>query len=326
MTAMRDFELPPPRQQDMRKAKRLEWTTLAYLCSVIVLMYLVMGSSQAMKTAWIEDLLSLVPPTGFLIAARVRYMPPNKHYPYGYHRAINIAYFMSALALLSMGIVLLVDGTIILVKAEHPTIGAVDFFGQTIWLGWLMLAVLVWATIPAFLLGRAKLGIAKRLHDKPLYADAEMNKADWMTGAAAGAGVLGIAWGWWWADGAAAILISLDVMWDGAKNLRAVVGDLMDRAPKTVDQSRYLDLPEKMTGRIHRFDWVRDASVRLREQGHVLCGDVFVVATDEHDPLHRREEVIRAVRELDWRLHEVTVQFVSTANSSCGGQDRSTSQ
>lgn len=37
------------------------------------------------------------------------------------------------------------------------------------------------------------------MHDKVLHADAKMNKADWMTAAAALVGVLGIGLGWWWA-------------------------------------------------------------------------------------------------------------------------------
>lgn len=310
MTASSDFELPPERQRDMHHAKLLEWLTIAYLGSVIVLMYLVMGSSQAMKTAWIEDFLSLIPPIGFLIAARVRYWPPNETYPYGYHRSINIAYLTSALALFAMGLFLLVDGGMKLVRAEHPTIGSVSMAGYTIWLGWLMLPVLVWATVPAFLLGRAKLRIAERLHDKALYADAEMNKADWITGVAAGTGVLGIAWGWWWADAVAAIVISVDIIWDGLSNLRAVVGDLLDRKPKTVDHRKYLDLPEKIATHVRHLDWVRDVSVRLREQGHILYGELFIVPIDESGCIARRQELIAKVKQLDWRVHELSVQFV----------------
>ena len=106
-TSTPQFELPEERQADMRRAKRLAWISIFYMFSVIGLMYLVMGSSQAMKTAWVEDILSLIPPIGFLIAARVRYRAPSDHYPYGYFRSINIAYFTSAIALTAMGASLL---------------------------------------------------------------------------------------------------------------------------------------------------------------------------------------------------------------------------
>lgn len=35
------------------------------------MVYAVLGNSQAMKAAWVEDLLSFLPPISFLLAARV---------------------------------------------------------------------------------------------------------------------------------------------------------------------------------------------------------------------------------------------------------------
>ena len=46
--------------------------------------------------------------------------------------------------------------------------------------------------------GHLKMKPPKMLHDKTLYADAMMNKADWMTGLAGIVGILGIGMGWWW--------------------------------------------------------------------------------------------------------------------------------
>ena len=36
--------------------------------------------------------------------------------------------------------------------AEHPPIGVIEVFGETIWLGWPMLGALVWSGVPAFFL------------------------------------------------------------------------------------------------------------------------------------------------------------------------------
>ena len=58
--------LPPEQQRALRRAKRLEWVSLAYILSGVVVVYLVMGSSQAMKVAWIEDLLALTPPLSLI--------------------------------------------------------------------------------------------------------------------------------------------------------------------------------------------------------------------------------------------------------------------
>lgn len=51
MRGERDRELPPERRETLRKARRLEWITIAYLVSAVALLALVLGSSQAMKTA-----------------------------------------------------------------------------------------------------------------------------------------------------------------------------------------------------------------------------------------------------------------------------------
>jgi hypothetical protein len=54
-------ELPPDKHQLLNKAVRLEWLTIAYLLSAVAVLYLTLGSSQAMKAAWAEDILSLLP-------------------------------------------------------------------------------------------------------------------------------------------------------------------------------------------------------------------------------------------------------------------------
>ncbi len=56
----RRFELPEELLPEQRKAVRLEWLTLVYMLSAVVLLALTLGQSQAMKAAWIEDLLSLL--------------------------------------------------------------------------------------------------------------------------------------------------------------------------------------------------------------------------------------------------------------------------
>ena len=71
MILTKRYELPPRLQEALKKAKKLEWITIAYLITVVVVMYLVMGSSQAMKTAWLEDALGMLPGIAFLIASGI---------------------------------------------------------------------------------------------------------------------------------------------------------------------------------------------------------------------------------------------------------------
>jgi divalent metal cation (Fe/Co/Zn/Cd) transporter len=109
-------ELPPDKHQKLLQAVRLEWISILYLLSAIVVLYFTLGSSQAMKAAWVEDILGLTPPIAFLVASRVRNRQPNDRFPYGYHRATTIAYLCASVALLGLGAFILYDSISKLVK------------------------------------------------------------------------------------------------------------------------------------------------------------------------------------------------------------------
>src|SRR5690554_4425162 len=198
-------DLDAQQTQTLRRAIRLEWITMGFLTVTVVLVFLVLGNSQAMKAAWIEDMLSFIPPIAFLIAVRVGGRRPNLRHPYGYHRSVGVGHLVAAVALSTMGVVLLIDSATGLLMGEHPTIGTVVLFGEVIWLGWLMMGVMALTALPPVFIGRAKLKLAKDLHNKVLYADADMNKADWMTALGSIVGVTGVGIGLWWLDAVAAL-------------------------------------------------------------------------------------------------------------------------
>ncbi|MDQ3958189.1 MAG: cation diffusion facilitator family transporter [Actinomycetota bacterium] len=311
-------EFPPDKERVHRRAVRLEWLTIAYLLSAIVVIYLTLGSSQAMKTAWFEDILSLVPPIAFLVASRIRGRRPDSRHPYGWHRAVSIAYLIASLALLAMGAFLLFDALMSLGAFEHPSIGTVSLFEHEIWLGWLMIPAAAYSAFPAMVLGRLKLPLAKELHDRVLIADAKMNKADWLTGCAAILGVTGIAFGLWWADAVAAAVISTDILHDGISNIRLAVTSLMDAAPERVDESGREGLPARVETEIKKLSWVRDARVRMRDEGHVFFGEVFVVPRDDSRMVERLAEATERLSALDWRLHDVVVVPVPSLEEGAG--------
>ena len=292
------------------RAGRLEWLTLAGMGSVCVVMYLVLGNSQAMRTAWVEDLLSLVPPIAVLIALRIEQRPPNKRFPFGFYRTISIAFLCAALTLTVFGALLLFEAIKTLVTRDHPTIGTMQIFGMTIWQGWLMILALVYSVIPPIILGRMKEPVALELHNKALHADARMNRADWMTGGAAMLGVIGIGFGLWWADAAAAAVISLDVLRDGLRNLATAVNDLVDKAPRRVDQHSLDPLHEEMRQLLSQKPWVDKAAVMLREEGHLLTGQVYIVPRTAENLVERIDDAVKELTALDWRLYDLAVMPV----------------
>jgi divalent metal cation (Fe/Co/Zn/Cd) transporter len=302
-------DLPDSQEDALRRAVHLEVFTFLYMLTCVVAVFLTMGSSQAMKAAWIEDMLALIPPTAFLVAVVFARRRPNADHPYGYHRSVATGHLTSAVALLTMGLFLVEDSLSGLLRQEHPPIGTVRLFGETFWAGWLMVAVMVYTGVGPFILGRLKLPLAERLHDKVLYADADMQKADWMTAAGTIVGVLGIGVGLWWADSAAALFIAGSIVHDGARNLRYAAGALMDQRARTYDDREPHPLVREVDEALRRLPWVADSRSRVRDQGHVFHVESFVRPHDDAGA-DRMAEAAAVVRALDWKLEDVVVMPV----------------
>lgn len=259
---------PPQIAGDFAHARRLEWWTLGWISSVVVLMFFATGSSQAMRTAWFEDILSLVPAIVFLIAARLEVRGPTKAFPFGFHRVQSLAFLISAVALSSVGAFLLFESATTLIKQEHVTIPPVTLLGQTFWMGWLMIAALLYSIVPPVILGRKKEPIARKLQDKVLHTDALMQKADWMTGFAGIAGVLGVGLGYWWADALAGGIISASIIHDGFNALRSATAELIDGAPRKLEND---EVAEDVEALRHALETTYPgARVRMRETGRYI--------------------------------------------------------
>ncbi len=303
-------EIPDELESLARRARRLEWMTIAFLSVAIVALYFVLGSSQAMRTAWIEDILTLVPPIVMLVGERMRRRAADRMHPYGYHRFPTLMHLASGFTLLSMGLLLVGESLLSLLKGEHPTIGTVvlPIVDQQVWLGWPMIVVMALTIAPAVLLGRAKLEVAKQLPNPVLYADADMNRADWATAAATIIGVAGVGIGLWWADSAAAALISLSIIKDGVTNVRTASTALMDKQPLQLSDQTPDPLIGRVRATLERDPVVERAAVRLREYGIVLMGEAFVSATDGKElsdgDLRRLAQLAEQVH---WRVHQVVV-------------------
>jgi divalent metal cation (Fe/Co/Zn/Cd) transporter len=142
MTIGRAFELPEEQQQQHRRAKRLAWLSIVLLTSAGVLLFLTLGQSEAMKTAWVSDILSIIPPIALLMATRFELRPPSKRFPFGYLRAISVAFLVTASVLSVIGLYLLFDALMKLLKQDRPPIGTMVLFGHQFWAGWAMIAAL----------------------------------------------------------------------------------------------------------------------------------------------------------------------------------------
>ncbi|MEO6389127.1 MAG: cation transporter [Croceibacterium sp.] len=287
-------------REDMKAAVRLEKWNIFWTITYVATLGFAMGSSQAMKTAWVEDLLGLAPPIAFLVAERFERRGPNKRFQYGYDRANGLGFMIAAVALSAVGLYLLKDAVMALISGQHVTIGTVRLLGRDVWLGWFMLAAQAYACIPPYIIGRKELVLAERLRDKLIHTDAKMNKANWQTGIAGIIGVTGIGFGLWWMDAAAAIVIAASIIWDGWRALKVATSELTDGIPHELgDDSLAADAKGIAKALRARFP---GSKILLRETGRFIRAEVIgAVPPEGFDPDSLDIEDL----ECRWRLDSV---------------------
>jgi divalent metal cation (Fe/Co/Zn/Cd) transporter len=274
---------PEAIRDDVRRAARLEYWNIAWSISIIVAMGLAMGTSQTMKTAWVEDTLGLIPPIVFLVAIHFEAHGATDLFPFGFHRVHSLAFLVAAVALTLVGTLLLWDAVATLIAREHATVGSIHLFGRDLWAGWVMLAAMVYSIIPPFIIGRRELPLSVRLQDEVIHTDAKMNKANWMTGAAGLLGVTGLGMGWWWADSAAAAAISIDIIFDGWRALRVAAAELVDGMPRTLGGVAPDPEAKKLMRKLEKK--FPGCEIRLRETGRYIHAEVCGVVPDgKQDP------------------------------------------
>lgn len=291
---------PQEIREDMKAAVRLEWWNIGWTLTYVAALGLAMGSSQAMRTAWIEDMLGLIPPIVFLISERYERRAANARFHYGYDRVNGLGSLVAAVALASVGLFLLSDAVSALIAQEHVTIGTARIMGHDVWLGWFMLAAQAYAAIPPFIIGRKELPLATRLRDKLIHTDALMNKANWQTGLAGFVGVALLGFGLWWADAVAAAVISAGIIWDGWRALKVAIAELNDGVPHDLEGG----LREKDAKAIAKALKARfpGAKVLLRETGRYIRAEVVGAAPPKGFAVDDFE-----IEDLDcrWRLDSI---------------------
>lgn len=264
--------VPAELREPMRRAVRLEWWNIAFTISIVIVMGLVLGNSQTMKTAWVEDTLGLIPPIVFLVAVHFEKKGASRDFPFGFARVHSLAFLIAAVALAGVGAMLLWDSASTLAAREHATVASIHLFGRDIWLGWLMLAAQVYSIIPPLIIGRLEMPLAKQMQDEVLFTDSKMNKANWQTGAAGLAGVIGLGLGWWWADSLAAAFISVGIIADGWRALRIATAELTDGVPRELGSTRPDPEAERLIEKLEaRYPGAR---IRLRETGRYIHAEV----------------------------------------------------
>ena len=293
-----------------KKMYRLSWLSLAYQIGVTVLVGFTVGNSQAMKTEWIENALAIIPIIGVLLTYNTENRQAEQSHPFGHHRSGTIAFVAAAFTLACVGTYLFYESLMNLIHSEYPSIGGITLFGYTFWHGWLMIGVMTFTAVPPMLLARAKIPVAKLIHDKPLYACADMNRANWLSNGAGVIGLVLVATGFWWGDSLAALVISLDIMRDGYGNVVKSLSDVMDRHPVDLETGRQHPIVGAVESTVRALPFVDDERTLIREHGRYLFAEIFIQPNELMPPATAAGRLVReAVMPLDWRLQHAAIEF-----------------
>ena len=81
-------------------------------------------------------------------------------------------------------------------------------------------------------------------------------------------------------------------------------------AERTYDESEPHPLIDDIRQQVISTDWVVEAAVRVREHGHVLATEIWVVAANSVGLDQKVEELTAQLQDLDWRIQDVIVSPV----------------
>lgn len=134
-----------------------------------------------------------------------------------------------------------------------------------------------------------------------------MNKASWMSGFASIIGVIGIGFGFWWADALVGILVSFSITKDGFTNVKQSIFDMLDEVPKTLDGDKTDPLIVEVKELLLRENWISNACIRLRDEGHVFFGDIAIEIKDKTISPDKLLKLREKLQNFHWRLHDIVI-------------------
>jgi divalent metal cation (Fe/Co/Zn/Cd) transporter len=123
--------------------------------------------------------------------------------------------------------------------------------------------------------------------------------------------VTGIGLGLWWLDAVAALFIASSILWDGVRNLKAAILDLMDERATTFDDKKPHPVSHEVEEYLRGLAWVADAGCRVRDEGHVFHIEAFIVPVDGEVPsLDTLESTREACVDIDWKVQDIVLVLV----------------
>ena len=266
-----------------------------------------MTGSAALFSDALESTVNVAAAGAALLAIRLAEKPADAGHPYGHHKAE----FLSAVF---EGVMIVIAALLILHQAGRTFLDPVPLTApiEGLMVNGLATAFnAIWCWV---LISRGR-----QLRSPALVADGQHLLADVVTSAGVALGlVLAIVTGWWVLDPLLAALVAMNVLWSGARLVRASVGGLMDEAVPAETMSAIREVIAEHSGLA-----VEAHDIRTRHAGRATFIDFHLVVpgdtsvNEAHAVCDRIEAALkRAVPDANVTIH---VEPEDKAKTAAGG-------
>ena len=268
-----------------RAGTRATWMSLGGLAvtAAIQLVVAMLSGSVALLADTIHNLTDALTAIPLLIAFRLARRRPTRRYPYGYHRAEDVA-GLAIVALIAISALAAVIEAIQRLIHPQPLTAA----------GWVLAAGIL-GLAGNEIVAQYRIRVGRRIGSAALVADGLHARTDGLTSLGVVIATLGVLAGFERADAIVALAITVPIGFTMVAAARAV----LHRALDGTDEST-LALIEAVAGAVDGVAHVEDA--RARWGGHRLMADLTVVV-DGTLTVEGGHRIAEAVREA--LLHEV---------------------
>ena len=272
-------------QMATRDGVRATWLSLAILAitATIQVAIVMVSGSVALFADTVHNLTDALTAIPLLIAFRLGRRPPSRRYPYGYHRAEDLAGLVIVLFILASAIVAAVEAVDRLLHPRPVT----D-------VGWVLVAGLI-GVAGNELVAAYRVRVGRRIGSAALVADGQHARADALTSLAVVASAVATWAGFPRADAAIGLVIVAAIVVTLGRAARTVLHRALDGSDEPT-----IALIETVAASVPDVEHVSDA--RARWSGHRLLAElaIDVEASLTVDEGHAIAERVRAAL-----LHDV---------------------
>src|SRR5690606_15485201 len=268
------------------KVRRLAFWSIIVAFAVLGLKFVAwwLTGSVALFSDALESIVNVVASSVAFYAIGVSQLPPDDNHPFGHHKAEYFSAVTEGVLIVVAALLIFREAALALIEPQPldaPALGLAVNMAATA-----LNAVWAWLLVST----------GRRERSPALMADGKHLWSDVVTSVGVFVGlVLALSTGWFWLDPALAVVVAVNILWQGWLLVRSSVQGLMDVALDENDLARIRHIVEENSGEALEFH-----DVKSREAGrarflefHLVVPSDMTVETS-HEICDRIEDALRA--------------------------------